>query len=148
MEQPALARRLGTADAVVIGLGSMIGAGVFSAFGPAARAVGAGLLIGLVLAASIAYCNATAASTCPTATGEWRRLAARPAPRSSDRRERSAAGFGGSPETSRRRIATARFLSHGASLTKPGGMGGVGDGSAGPPPPVLPLPPLPAAPPG
>jgi hypothetical protein len=48
MEQPALARRLGTADAVVIGLGSMIGAGVFSAFGPAARAVGAGLLIGLV----------------------------------------------------------------------------------------------------
>jgi len=54
MEQPALERRLGTADAVVIGLGSMIGAGVFSAFGPAARAAGAGLLIGLVLAASAA----------------------------------------------------------------------------------------------
>ena len=30
----ALARRLGTGDAVVIGLGSMIGAGVFSAFAP------------------------------------------------------------------------------------------------------------------
>lgn len=28
-----LARRLGTFDAVVIGLGSMIGAGVFAAFG-------------------------------------------------------------------------------------------------------------------
>lgn len=31
-----LARRLGTFDAVVIGLGSMIGAGVFAAFTPAA----------------------------------------------------------------------------------------------------------------
>jgi basic amino acid/polyamine antiporter, APA family len=65
MEQPReqpLARRLGTTDAVVIGLGSMIGAGVFSAFGPAARAAGAGLLIGLVLAAAIAYCNATASA--------------------------------------------------------------------------------------
>ena len=40
-----LARRLGTADAVVIGLGSMIGAGVFAAIGPAAQAAGAALLI-------------------------------------------------------------------------------------------------------
>ena len=36
----ALARRLGTGDAVVIGLSSMIGAGVFSAFAPAAQAAG------------------------------------------------------------------------------------------------------------
>ena len=43
----SLARRLGTTDAVVIGLGSMIGAGVFSAFAPAAAAAGSGLLIGL-----------------------------------------------------------------------------------------------------
>src|SRR6516162_1496058 len=75
MEQPALTRRLGTADAVVIGLGSMIGAGVFSAFGPAARAAGAGLLIGLVLAAAIAYCNATAsaqlAAVYPTSGGTY-----------------------------------------------------------------------------
>ena len=35
--QPALARALGLSDAVVIGLGSMIGAGVFAAFAPAAR---------------------------------------------------------------------------------------------------------------
>ena len=35
---PGLARRLGTTDAVAIGLGSMIGAGVFSAFAPAAVA--------------------------------------------------------------------------------------------------------------
>ncbi|WP_307801095.1 APC family permease [Microbispora triticiradicis] len=57
-----LARRLGTADAVVVGLGSMIGAGVFAAFGPAARAAGTGLLIGLVIAAVIAYCNAVASA--------------------------------------------------------------------------------------
>ncbi|AGZ52099.1 APC family permease [Mycobacterium kansasii] len=62
MEQSALARRLGTTDAVVIGLGSMIGAGVFAAFGPAARAAGVGLLIGLALAAAVAYCNAIASA--------------------------------------------------------------------------------------
>jgi basic amino acid/polyamine antiporter, APA family len=59
---PSLARRLGTADAVVIGLGSMIGAGVFAAFGPAAQVAGSGLLIGLGVAAVIAYCNATASA--------------------------------------------------------------------------------------
>jgi APA family basic amino acid/polyamine antiporter len=54
-----LARRLGLGDAVVIGLGSMIGAGVFAAIGPAAEAAGAGLLIGLAIAAVVAFCNAT-----------------------------------------------------------------------------------------
>jgi APA family basic amino acid/polyamine antiporter len=57
-----LARRLGTLDAVVIGLGSMIGAGVFAAFGPAARAAGNGLLLGLGVAALVAYCNATSSA--------------------------------------------------------------------------------------
>jgi APA family basic amino acid/polyamine antiporter len=57
-----LARRLGTGDAVVLGLGSMIGAGVFSAFAPAARAAGSGLLVGLALAAGVAYCNAVASA--------------------------------------------------------------------------------------
>jgi APA family basic amino acid/polyamine antiporter len=60
--QPALARRLRTPDAVVIGLGSMIGAGVFAAFGPAAEAAGSGLLIGLVLAGLVAFCNATSSA--------------------------------------------------------------------------------------
>jgi APA family basic amino acid/polyamine antiporter len=60
--QPELARRLGTLDAVIIGLGSMLGAGVFAAFSPAARAAGAGLLIGLAIAALVAYCNATASA--------------------------------------------------------------------------------------
>jgi APA family basic amino acid/polyamine antiporter len=71
----ALARRLGTGDAVVIGLGSMIGAGVFAAFGPAARAAGTGLLIGLAIAAVIAYCNASAsaqlAAVYPTSGGTY-----------------------------------------------------------------------------
>ena len=57
-----MARRLTTKDAVVIGFGSMIGAGIFSVFGPAAEAAGAGLLIGLVLAAFVAYCNAVASA--------------------------------------------------------------------------------------
>jgi APA family basic amino acid/polyamine antiporter len=57
-----LARRLGVTDAVVIGLGSMIGAGVFAAFEPAARAAGSGLVIGLVVAAVVAYCNATSSA--------------------------------------------------------------------------------------
>ncbi|MCZ9339707.1 amino acid permease, partial [Streptomyces sp. TRM76130] len=46
-----LKRRLGVFDAVVIGLGAMIGAGVFAALAPAARAAGPGLLVGLALAA-------------------------------------------------------------------------------------------------
>jgi APA family basic amino acid/polyamine antiporter len=57
-----LARRLGAGDAVVIGLGSMIGAGVFAAMAPAARAAGSGLLVGLALAAVVAYCNATSSA--------------------------------------------------------------------------------------
>ena len=61
-ERSRLARRLGVFDAVVIGLGSMIGAGVFAAIGPAARAAGSGLLIGLALAAAVAYCNATSSA--------------------------------------------------------------------------------------
>jgi APA family basic amino acid/polyamine antiporter len=70
-----LARRLGTGDAVVIGLGSMIGAGVFAAFGPAARAAGTGLLVGLAIAAVVAYCNAVAsaqlAAVYPTSGGTY-----------------------------------------------------------------------------
>lgn len=57
-----LRRRLGVFDAVVIGLGSMIGAGVFAALAPAARAAGSGLLIGLAVAAVVAYCNATSSA--------------------------------------------------------------------------------------
>jgi amino acid transporter len=57
-----LRRTLGVFDAVVIGLGSMIGAGIFAALGPAAHAAGSGLLLGLALAAVVAYCNATSSA--------------------------------------------------------------------------------------
>src|SRR5690625_894393 len=74
-DQHSLARRLGTTDAVVIGLGSMIGAGVFSAFSPAAQAAGSALLIGLGIAAVVAYANATAsaqlAAQYPTSGGTY-----------------------------------------------------------------------------
>jgi APA family basic amino acid/polyamine antiporter len=59
---PDLARRLGVTDAVVIGLGSMLGAGIFAALGPAAAAGGSGLLVALGAAAVVAYCNATSSA--------------------------------------------------------------------------------------
>ena len=56
---PALARRLGSLDATVIGVGSMVGAGVFVAFAPAAGFAGPWLPLALLLAAVVAWCNAT-----------------------------------------------------------------------------------------
>ena len=49
----------------------MIGAGVFSVFAPAATSAGAGLLVGLVIAAVVAYCNATASAQYPTSGGTY-----------------------------------------------------------------------------
>jgi basic amino acid/polyamine antiporter, APA family len=57
-----LARRLTTSDAVMVGLGAMLGAGVFAAPGPAAAAAGTWLLAGLALAAVVAYANATSSA--------------------------------------------------------------------------------------
>ncbi|MFH8795688.1 APC family permease [Streptomyces sp. NPDC017941] len=57
-----LRRTLGVFDAVVIGLGAMVGAGVFAVLGPAAEAAGPGLLLGLGVAAVVAYCNALASA--------------------------------------------------------------------------------------
>ncbi|WP_327718779.1 APC family permease [Streptomyces sp. NBC_00490] len=57
-----LRRTLGVGDAVVIGLGSMVGAGIFAALAPAAGAAGSGLLLGLAVAAVVAYCNATSSA--------------------------------------------------------------------------------------
>ncbi|AMT71230.1 APC family permease [Mycobacteroides immunogenum] len=62
-ERPeSLRRELGTFDAVMIGLGSMIGAGIFAALAPAAQSAGSALLLGLALAGVIAYCNATSSA--------------------------------------------------------------------------------------
>ena len=57
-----LARRLGLFDATAIGLGSMLGAGVFAVFAPAAASAGSGLLLALGLAGFVAYCNAAASA--------------------------------------------------------------------------------------
>ena len=57
-----LDRRLGFTDAVVVGLGAMLGAGVFAAVGPAAGAAGSWLLAGLLLAGMVAYANATSSA--------------------------------------------------------------------------------------
>jgi APA family basic amino acid/polyamine antiporter len=61
-DDPALQRRLGTFDAVTIGLGSMVGAGIFVALAPAAAAAGSSLLIALAVAAVVAYCNAASSA--------------------------------------------------------------------------------------
>ncbi|WP_189176336.1 APC family permease [Streptomyces lasiicapitis] len=61
-EAVGLRRTLGVFDAVVIGLGAMVGAGVFAVLGPAAGAAGSGLLVGLGIAAVVAYCNAMASA--------------------------------------------------------------------------------------
>ena len=54
-----LARRLGLGDAVVVGLGAMLGTGVFVVWSPAVDDAGAWLLLSLGLAAVVAFCNAT-----------------------------------------------------------------------------------------
>ncbi len=59
---PSLRRRLGTTDAVVVGLSAMIGAGVFAAFAPAAAAAGGWLPAALVVAGLVAYCNAVSSA--------------------------------------------------------------------------------------
>jgi basic amino acid/polyamine antiporter, APA family len=57
-----LARRLGTSDAVVVGLGAMIGTGVFVVWQPAAERAGSWLLASLGIAAFVAFCNATSSA--------------------------------------------------------------------------------------
>jgi basic amino acid/polyamine antiporter, APA family len=58
-----LARRIGVRDAVLVGLGSMLGAGVFVVVAPAAAAAGGpGLLVALALAGFVAFCNATSSA--------------------------------------------------------------------------------------
>jgi APA family basic amino acid/polyamine antiporter len=57
-----LVRRLGVLDATVIGVGSMVGAGVFVVWAPAAAVAGVALVIGLVIAGAVAVCNASSSA--------------------------------------------------------------------------------------
>ncbi len=74
-QPPALRRALSTTDAVFIGLGSMIGAGVFAVFPEAAKSAGGWLLLGLVIAGFVAFANATSsaqlAARYPTSGGTY-----------------------------------------------------------------------------
>ncbi|HEU4667596.1 MAG TPA: APC family permease [Arthrobacter sp.] len=70
-----LQRRLGTFDATAIGLGSMLGAGVFVVFAPASALAGEFLALSVVIAGAVAYCNAVAsaalAAKYPTSGGTY-----------------------------------------------------------------------------
>jgi APA family basic amino acid/polyamine antiporter len=74
-EPQQLQRRLGTFDATAIGLGSMLGAGVFVVFAPAAALAGKLLVLAVVVAGVVAYCNAVAsaalAAKYPTSGGTY-----------------------------------------------------------------------------
>ncbi|GAA1864404.1 APC family permease [Pseudonocardia ailaonensis] len=74
-DDPRPARLLSTSDAVVVGLGAMIGAGIFVAPGLAAAVAGPWLLLGLAIAAAVAFCNAAAsaqlAAQYPTSGGTY-----------------------------------------------------------------------------
>ena len=70
-----LTRRLGLPGAVVVGVGSMVGAGVFTALGLAAARAGTLLLLALALAGVVAWINATStaqlAAVHPTSGGAY-----------------------------------------------------------------------------
>ncbi|WP_026535707.1 APC family permease [Arthrobacter sp. H14] len=57
-----LQRQLGGFDATTVGIGSMIGAGVFVVFAPAAAAAGSWLPLAVAIAGFVAYCNASASA--------------------------------------------------------------------------------------
>ncbi|MCO4256958.1 APC family permease [Pseudarthrobacter cellobiosi] len=61
-EHQQLQRRLGVFDATSIGLGSMLGAGVFVVFAPAAGLAGNFLVLSVLIAGAVAYCNAAASA--------------------------------------------------------------------------------------
>ncbi|AQP44251.1 APC family permease [Tessaracoccus flavus] len=62
MARSELSRSLGLWDAVAIGVASMVGAGVFAVWGPAAQSAGSWLLLGLVIASTVAWANATSSA--------------------------------------------------------------------------------------
>ncbi|MDR6892417.1 APC family permease [Falsarthrobacter nasiphocae] len=68
-------RVLGAGDAALLGVGSMLGAGVFTVFGPAAASAGTWLLAAVLLAGAAAFMNATStaqlAAQYPSAGGAF-----------------------------------------------------------------------------
>ena len=58
MTQPRLARRLGLFGATMLGLGSIVGTGIFVSIGIAAGVAGPAVILAIALAAGLAACNA------------------------------------------------------------------------------------------
>ena len=58
MSEIKLRPQLGTFDAVAIGMAAILGAGIFAVIAPAAAIAGPSLLLSLVIAAFVAFCNA------------------------------------------------------------------------------------------
>lgn len=75
MTDSSLNRSLGLGDAIAIGVASMVGAGVFVVWGPATSAAGSLLLVALVIAGVVAWCNASSsaqlAAQYPSAGGTY-----------------------------------------------------------------------------
>jgi APA family basic amino acid/polyamine antiporter len=73
--QPRLRRELGTFGAVLMGLGAMVGTGIFVSIGLGAGLVGPAVLLALALAAGVALCNglssAQLAATHPVSGGTY-----------------------------------------------------------------------------
>lgn len=73
--KPALRRELGLIDATLVGVGAILGAGLFVVTGQAAEVAGPSLLLGLLLAGIVAGCNALSsaelAATYPKAGGAY-----------------------------------------------------------------------------
>ena len=62
MTDSSLRRQLTPSDALIVGIGSMVGAGVFAVWAPAAAVAGSWMIISLVIAGIIALCNATSSA--------------------------------------------------------------------------------------
>ena len=58
----SLERSLSLKDAIYIGLAAMLGAGIFAAIGPAYQAAGHYVMVSLLIAGFIAYCNAVSSA--------------------------------------------------------------------------------------
>lgn len=58
MSEAKLRPQLSMFDAVATGLAAILGAGIFAVIGPAAVIAGPALLISLIIAAFVAFCNA------------------------------------------------------------------------------------------
>ena len=63
--------QLGMFDAVSTGLAAILGAGIFAVIAPAAAIAGPALLISLIIAAFVAFCNAL--SSAQLAAVLWKR---------------------------------------------------------------------------